>query len=304
MIKAEGISKKFGSIIAVNNVNLQVKEGEIFGLVGPDGAGKTTLMRIICDLILSDKGVVRVNGQTARERKKAKQENMDLGYMPQRFSLYGDLTVMENLIFFGSMYKLDKKVIKERSDKILGLTNLIQYKNRFGDNLSGGMKQKLALTCALIIRPKLLILDEPTYGVDPESRKEFWKILYSLNKEGITILVSTPYMDEAELCWRVAFMNEGKFVSVDTPVNLKKKFPYRVLELSANTKDPELFSDIEEVKDASLYGDKFRLIVSDSDIGMKKVLERLTKISAESSYINQVSPSMEDVFIMLAGSEV
>lgn len=305
MIQVEGVSKSFGRIKAVDKVSFQVKQGEIFGLVGPDGAGKTTLMRLICNLLTPDEGEIRVLGLGARERARQKGAAVhNFGYMPQRFSLYGDLTVMENLLFFGSMYKLSKEVIRQRSDEILELTNLIRFKNRFADNLSGGMKQKLALTCALVTRPSLLILDEPTYGVDPESRKEFWKILYTLNQEGMTILVSTPYMDEAELCKRVAFMNEGRFTTVDTPVSLKEKFPYEVLEIVSDSRNPDLFKNIREVLDSSLYGNKYRLILENSDRARKSVENRIREENLDVSYMQKAEPSMEDVFMILAGSGV
>ncbi|RNC28635.1 MAG: putative ABC transporter ATP-binding protein YbhF [Candidatus Dichloromethanomonas elyunquensis] len=304
MIKVKGITKRFGRLKAVNQVSFEVKEGELFGLVGPDGAGKTTLMRVISSLLNPEEGEVRVFGLTAKEREKQKDgEASNFGYMPQRFSLYGDLTVLENLLFFGSMYQLQKDIIIQRSEEILELTNLIQFKNRFADQLSGGMKQKLALTCALMTRPKLLILDEPTYGVDPESRKEFWKILYQLNGDGMTILVSTPYMDEAELCTRLAFMNEGKFKALDTPTGLKDTFAYQVWEVVSEAKDPELFKDVRGIYDSSLYGDKYRLIL---DINMEAgmlIEKQLENKGFAPLRLQRAVPSMEDVFVMIAGGE-
>ena len=207
MIHVHKLTKSFGTITAVNQVELQVNRNEIFGVVGPDGAGKTTLLRMICGLIEPNQGQVILFGQES----PSDRERSRLGYMPQRFSLYGDLTVMENINFFGGLYSLKKATIRKRAEEILSITNMQDFTDRLADNLSGGMKQKLALTCALITRPELLVLDEPTYGVDPESRKEFWKILYRLNREGVTVMVSTPYMDEAELCHRVAIMNEGRW---------------------------------------------------------------------------------------------
>jgi len=304
MIRVTKLVKTFGKIRAVGQASFEVRAGEIFGLVGPDGAGKTTLLRTICNLLTPDEGDIKVMGLTAREREKKKNlgEN-NFGYMPQRFSLYGDLTVMENLIFFGSMYCLPKDIIEQRSAEILELTNLIQFKNRFADHLSGGMKQKLALTCALVTRPKLLILDEPTYGVDPESRKEFWKILYKLNADGMTILVSTPYMDEAELCTRVAFLNEGKVTALDTPVGLRTNFPYQVWKVRSEARDPALFFDEADIYDSSLYGDKYRLIMNQDRDGEKLIKNKLAAKGITLNDLQKVSPSMEDVFVMMAGGE-
>ncbi len=298
MIRIESITKSFGSNIAVNDVNLEVREQEIFGLVGPDGAGKTTLMRIVCGLITPDAGQVVLAG-----RKQTGQATEGLGYMPQRFSLYGDLTVQENIDFFGSMYHLSKKTIRERADEVFTITKLAPFVHRFADNLSGGMKQKLALTCALITRPDILVLDEPTYGVDPESRKDFWMVLYRLNREGRTILISTPYMDEAELCVTVAFMNRGRIAVVDSPLALKQSFPYRLLEVRADSKEPSLFDGLPEVLEASLYGDRYHLMAADIDAARRAVVARLAARNIEARSIGEIPPSMEDVFVYLAEKE-
>lgn len=291
MIEVKQLTKSFNKLKAIDGVSFHLKKKEIFGIVGPDGAGKTTLLRIICGLITPDSGEVRTIGFTPG----------NFGYMPQRFSLYGDLTVMENLVFFGSMYTLKKDVIIKRSEEILELTGLIPFKNRLADKLSGGMKQKLALTCSLVTRPELLILDEPTYGVDPEFRKEFWKILYRLNGEGMTILVTTPYMDEAELCNRVAFISEGRITALETPGALRRDFPYQVWEVVSESKNPELFSQIGEVKDSSLYGDKYRLIIDQETNAAGLIRKTLDLKGYNLKSLQKVSPSMEDVFVILAG---
>lgn len=294
MIEVEALTKVFDHLTAVDKVSLKIDRGDIFGLVGPDGAGKTTLIRMLCGIVVPTGGRVNLFG----DKKEA------FGYMPQRFSLYGDLTVMENINFFGALYKLDKKTIRQRSDEILQLTGLLNFKSRFADNLSGGMKQKLALTCALVARPALLFLDEPTYGVDPESRKEFWKILYRLNKEGMTIFFSTPYMDEAELCKKVAFMDRGTILIANTPGNLKKQFPYKLLELKADTGDLDFINDLPEVVDASYYGDKYHVAVTETKRAGDAVTGMLTEKGINITHLEEIPPSMEDVFMSLAGKEV
>ncbi|GAB6181173.1 ABC transporter ATP-binding protein [Desulfotomaculum defluvii] len=294
MIILRELVKSFGPIQAVTKVSLEVQTGEIFGLVGPDGAGKSTLIRMICGLITPDSGSVELSLPEPTSERGA------FGYMPQKFSLYGDLTVAENIDFFGAMYGLNRQTIRQRSEEILQLTNLLSFKGRLADNLSGGMKQKLALTCALISRPSLLVLDEPTYGVDPESRKEFWKILYQLNKTGMTILVSTPYMDEAELCQRVGFMNNGQLAIVDAPAKLKGNFPYKVLEIKAATREPELFNQVRYVLDANFYGYKYHVVVEDVAGAIREIRSLLAERNIPLESIGQVAPTMENVFVTLA----
>lgn len=289
MIRVNGLGKSFDKLSAVKDVSFHVEKQDIFGIVGPDGAGKTTLIRMICGLMTPDKGEVLILGHTSRQIEKIKEY---LGYMPQRFSLYGDLTVWENICFFGFMYQLSREVIKDRAEGILEITRLLPFKDRYADNLSGGMKQKLALTCALVTRPSILVLDEPTYGVDPEFRKEFWRILYQLNREGITILISTPYMDEAELCMKVAFIDNGYIKALDSPANLKKNFPYLVLEASCKNTDIKYLHKIPGVLDAYFYGDKYHLIVN-KEINYLYLRKWLKDF-------REIKPSMEDVFVNLS----
>lgn len=301
MIQAEDVTRVFGRLTAVNRVNLRIERGEIFGLVGPDGAGKTTLLRILCGIVAPTAGRVTFADPASGNGQKARPV---LGYMPQRFSLYGDLTVLENVDFYGALYELDRETIRRRADELLLLTGLIGFKQRFADNLSGGMRQKLALTCALLARPEVLILDEPTYGVDPEYRKEFWKILYQLNREGITIIVSTPYMDEAELCRKVAFIDRGSIIAVDTPGNLKKKCPHRILELKAEARDLDFLGDLPEVVEAGFFGDKYHVAVREVEPAMAAITALLAEKKIGLIKLEEIPPSMEDVFVSLAGKEV
>jgi len=300
MIETVDLTKVFGSLTAVDQVSIKIEKGEIFGLVGPDGAGKTTLIRMICNLITPTSGSIKLFGTDIKNDRKAVES---FGYMPQRFSLYGDLTVMENINFFGAMYNLPPHTIQSRADEILEITGLIKFKKRLADKLSGGMKQKLALTCALVSRPEMLILDEPTYGVDPESRKDFWRILYNLNREGMTILVSTAYMDEAELCQKVAFLDRGRVTAIDTPGNIKGRFPYRVLEIKAENRDPDFLNRLDFVKDAYFYGGKFHVLV-DKDTTPAVFLNKIAVTNTGSLQVREVPPSIEDAFILLAGKEV
>lgn len=294
MIEVINLTKTFAAKTAVDRVSLKVPRQSIFGLIGPDGAGKTTLFRIICGLLRAESGQVLLDGVTVDKLGKGQ-----LGYMPQRFSLYRDLTVMENINFFGSLYRLGHNLIVERADEILHITGLSPFKNRLADQLSGGMKQKLALSCALLTRPAILILDEPTYGVDPDSRKEFWKILYQLNHEGMTVLLSTPYMDEAELCHQLAFINQGQLLAVDAPGNLKNKLQHQVLEVRSGIKDPYLFDGLPGVLYGSFYGYKHRLIVEDIDASSILITQRAKPQGGERFSLQEAEPSMEDLFVYL-----
>ncbi len=217
MIDVDHISKSFKDVKALDAITFKVNKGDIFGIVGPDGAGKTTLLRTICRLIKPDSGQATL--------AKGLSESGQLGYMPQKFSLYGDLSVMENIHLFGSLFGMDKILIDERADRILTMTGMLAFKERIADQLSGGMRQKLAITSALITQPELLVLDEPTYGIDPISRHEIWKLLRELNQGGMTILVSTPYMNEAELCSRLGYLDNGILHFLGTPGTFKNDYP-------------------------------------------------------------------------------
>ncbi|MCQ5374330.1 MAG: ABC transporter ATP-binding protein, partial [Candidatus Methanomethylicia archaeon] len=220
-IEISGLTKKFGDFVAVDNLDLRVRVGEIFGFLGPNGAGKTTTIRMMCGLMRQSKGTIRIYGYSIPEERS---ELIKItGYMAQRFSLYEDLSVYENMEFFGKLYGLNGENLRSRIRELLEFLDLKDVKDRLAGRLSGGMKQRLALGVALIHRPKLLVLDEPTAGVDPPIRRAFWEYLRGLNKEGTTILVTTHYMDEAENCDRIGLMNRGRLVAEGTPKELKRR---------------------------------------------------------------------------------
>lgn len=227
-IKTEKLTRKFNSVTAVDNLDLEVKEGEIFGLVGPDGAGKTTIMRLLTGILEPTSGDAWISQfHIVKDSEKLKE---NIAYMSQRFGLYGDLTVIENINFYADIYCVPQKKRTEKIDQLLEFSNLKPFKNRLARNLSGGMKQKLGLSCALVHTPKVLFLDEPTNGVDPVSRRDFWQILYLLLKEKVTIFYSTAYLDEAERCSRVGLIHKGRLMKCDSPSGIKKEENAKTLE--------------------------------------------------------------------------
>jgi ABC-2 type transport system ATP-binding protein len=296
MITLKRVAKRFGKVTAVDGLDLEVAEGEIFGLVGPDGAGKTTTIRMMLGIIDPSAGTITVLGEQNLERIKPQ-----IGYVPQRFSLYGDLTVIENIRLMGAMYGAAREEIEARAEAILAFTNLLPFKKRLADNLSGGMKQKLALAAGLMHRPRIFFLDEPTTGVDPVSRREFWQMLYQLNQEGTTVLVSTPYMDEAELCTRVAFMNHGRITACGPPARLKQDYPYRLLELAAPSKQlRQVLAGCPGILDLNAFGEKYHLAVDDPQPARLAVESRLAAAGIEVRSIREIPPTMEDLFVHLA----
>ncbi|SDF00144.1 ABC transporter ATP-binding protein [Sporomusa acidovorans] len=296
MITLTNVTKRFGKLTAVNNLNLRVEAGKIFGLVGPDGAGKTTTIRMIVGIMELSAGHINLLGSDQIEQVKDQ-----IGYVPQKFSLYGDLTVMENIRVIGALYGADERRVKELGTEILAFTNLLPFKDRLTDNLSGGMKQKLALAAGLMHRPKVFFLDEPTTGVDPVSRREFWQMLYRLNKEGMTIFVSTPYMDEAELCTQVAFMNQGQVVACDTPERLKAAYPYRLLELKAESKQIKKLLAKCPILDINAFGSYYHLVTA-PDLEGELPIEAALKAAGISGYgLREIPPTLEDIFVHLAG---
>jgi ABC-2 type transport system ATP-binding protein len=296
-IKAENLSKTFGPLVAVNRLNLSVKTGEIFGLVGPDGAGKTTIMRMFSGIMPPTGGEAWILDHPVTTEAEALKEK--IGYMAQRFALYGDLTVMENIHFYADLYDVPKKERSPRIERLLAFSNLTPFKTRLAQDLSGGMKQKLGLACALVHTPKVLFLDEPTNGVDPVSRRDFWRILYDLLREGVTIFVSTAYLDEAERCHRIGLMHQGHLFSVGTPDEIKTLIKGELWELRCpqRMKVREVLRTLPGVRGAGIFADRIHTLLEDGE-QTKKEMERLLRESGfEIISLRKIAPSLEDVFI-------
>ena len=283
--------------MAVKNLNLEVKTGEIFGLVGPDASGKTTTLRMLCGILPPDSGEARVAGCDIRKEAEPLKEKV--GYLPQRFGLYGDLTVLENIHFYADLYQVPNKKRKERIERLLRFANLEPFGKRKAQDLSGGMKQKLGLICALIHTPQILFLDEPTTGVDPLSRRDFWIILYDLLKEGVTILFSTSYLDEAERCNRIGLIYQGELLIVDTPSGVKAQMDGTILELRMENyqRGIKILEGIELLRSIVLSGDKIHILVDDPLKGERVVRKTLQAQRMEILDLTVVRPSLEDAFV-------
>jgi len=296
-IKVENISRRFGDIAAVDEVSFSVSPGELFGLVGPDGAGKTTLLRMLAGVLRPNRGDADLLGvSVSTEPETVKQE---IAYMPQRFGLYTDLTVMENLNFYADLYAVSKRERKQRLERLFHFSNLGPFKTRLAGALSGGMKQKLALSCALIHMPKILLLDEPTFGVDPISRRDLWLIVHEMVEEGVTAIVSTAYMDEAERFDRVALLNKGQVLAMDSPDQLQDNLEGDILTVMSSSprKARDVLRTETFVKQASLFGDKLHVIVRSASKDIPQVEQLLDQNGLSDVVINKTSASLEDVFI-------
>ncbi len=297
-ISINHISKSYKKVNALQDISFDIKAGELFGLIGPDGAGKTTLFRILTTLLIADEGTATVAGfDVVADYKKIRN---NVGYMPGKFSLYQDLTVKENLNFFATIFGT---TVEENYDLIKDIYVQIEpFKNRRAGKLSGGMKQKLALCCALIHRPKVLFLDEPTTGVDPVSRKEFWEMLKRLQKKDITILVSTPYMDEAELCDRVALIQDGKILEIDTPQAIVKHYPKSIYNVRANNMY-QLISSLKAYEfnhSAYPFGEFIHYTDRRTDFDPAHLLQYLKSRDLSNIIIEKTLPTIEDTFMELA----
>lgn len=298
IVLIEGLSKDFGATKAVRDLSLEVREGELFGLVGPDGAGKTTTLRMLAGILRPTSGDAWIDGISVRRDPEAIKEH--IAYMPQRFGLYQDLTVIENLLFYADLFRVPAKLRSDRIETLFGFSRLGAFKDRLAGALSGGMKQKLGLACALIHSPRILLLDEPTNGVDPVSRRDFWKILYDLLKEGISIIVSTAYLDEAERMTRVALMHHGSVIELGEPQELKDLVDGVVLELISSDigRSRKLLSGTPGVFDINVFGDSLHLRVRDEEVATA-VRRKLEELAVEIESLQQIEPGMEDAFLSL-----
>jgi len=299
MIQADHLTKRFGRVVAVEDLNLRIARGEIFGLIGPDGAGKTTAIRLLAAIMVPTKGRATVGGfDTVRQAEKTRRL---IGYMPQRFSLYGDLSVIENLSFFADIFSVRGRERRERIDQLLHFARLTEFRKRRADHLSGGMQKKLALACTLIHKPQVLFLDEPTTGVDPISRRDFWNILSDLHLEGVTLLVSTPYMDEAERCSRVGLMFEGRLMLSGRPDQLKRSVSGDMLALSTPqlSQARELLVALPGVLEVQIYGDLLHIFVDAADERQQDIADRLAEAQIQIVELRRSRPRMEEAFVSL-----
>jgi ABC-2 type transport system ATP-binding protein len=295
-IKTTNLTRSFGDNIAVDKLNLEVRKGELFGLVGPDGAGKTTTMRLLTAVLRPTSGDAWVVGHSILNEEEEIKER--IGYMSQRFGLYEDLTVMENIIFYADLYEVPRKERASRFDRLLSFSNLTPFKGRLAGNLSGGMKQKLGLACALIHTPQVLFLDEPTGGVDPVSRRDFWRILYDLLKEQITIFISTAYLDEAERCTRIGLIHRGRMLITDEPSRVKQTLGAPMVEISTSEtrRARDFIGSIPGVLSVNMYGDRLHVALERKDLA-GEIMEQLRRKGFPVEGEREIIPSLEDVFI-------
>lgn len=299
IIETRDLTKVFETTIAVNKLNLKVEKGEIFGLVGPDGAGKTTTIRLLTSIMKPTSGTARIDDKDSLRQSEDIREV--IGYMSQRFGLYQDLTVLENIQFYADIYGLSTSERNQKIEELLTFSQLIPFKNRLAGNLSGGMKQKLGLACALVHTPKVLFLDEPTNGVDPRSRHEFWRILHELLNEKVTIFLSTSYMDEAEKCNHVGFIYSGSLLIQGTPTEIKEKHPGKVFQLQVeNPREASRILQKELGTDAvTLFGNRIHILTLDEDSTLKIAKHLLPEVERNPSKMQLIPPSLEDTFIAL-----
>ena len=296
-IEFSDVTKIYGSVTALTAVSFTVARGEMFGVIGPDGAGKTTAIRIACGLLRADRGTVRILGHDPVQAHR--RITGAVGYLSQRFSLYGDLTIDENVAFFAEIHGM--REYGRRRDQLLDMTQLTAFRGRRADQLSGGMKQKLALACTLVHEPQVLILDEPTTGVDPVARREFWKLLSEFLSRGLTIVMATPYLDEAERCGRVLLLHDGRVLAIDAPAALQHAYAGRLFEVVTATDRPplEALAALPGVTDVQGFGGRAHVTVAarhDGDVA-RDIRAGLSRKQLDVVSVRQITPTLEDVFI-------
>jgi ABC-2 type transport system ATP-binding protein len=298
-IECRSLTKTFGAVTAVAGLDLAMPRGELFALVGPDGGGKTTTLRMLAGILTPSGGEAWVAGHSVIREAEALKEK--IAYMSQRFGLYGDLTVLENLHFYADLFEVPKHDRAARIERLLGFSNLTPFKDRLADKLSGGMKQKLGLACALIHTPEIVLLDEPTNGVDPVSRRDFWRILYEMLREGVTILVTTAYLDEAERCHRVGLMHQGRLMAVDTPGAVKRLLPGHLTEIQVTDgwRGRQCLERVPEARSVTLFGHRLHVMLDDRERDLPAVVAALAAAGLEPRDPRPVVPSLEDVFIAM-----
>lgn len=297
-VKVQNLEKKFGSFTAVNKINFEVKRGEIFGFLGPNGAGKSTTIRMLCGILSPTSGEGTVGGfDIIKEQEEIKQ---NIGYMSQKFSLYDDLTVEENVDFYSGIYKIPKNEQASRKEEVIKIANIEAFRHNLTRTLSGGWKQRIALGCALIHRPNIIFLDEPTSGVDPITRANFWQVIKDLAKKGVTVFITTHYMDEAENCDRMTLIYKGNIIAMGTPEEMKTKFMKdEVIEIKIIGAEEwvDKISVCEGVEEAALFGNGIHAVTPDAKKTMDKITALLKEGNARDFSIRKIKPSLEDVFV-------
>jgi ABC-2 type transport system ATP-binding protein len=295
------ITKHFGAVRAIDSLSFEVARGEIFGLVGPDGAGKTTTLRVLAGVMSADAGAVSVDGVDVLAEPERVRDR--ISYMPQRFGLYEDLTVDENIRFYAEVFEVPRAVRQQRAVRLLGASGMESFRRRLAGELSGGMKQKLGLTCSLVHAPRVLLLDEPTTGVDPVSRREFWQILYGLREEGVTILISTAYLDEAERCDRLALLHEGRMAYCESPLELRRRMPGAMIEVPtpAARAARACLAGLPGVLGVLMVGDGVHVHVEGADGRAAQLGAALRTAGVPHGEPRAITPSVEDLFVALVG---
>lgn len=301
-IETHDLTKAFPHVIAVKNLGLKVRKGEVFALVGPDGAGKSTTIRLLATLLLPSSGGARVSGYDVV--RQSEEVRPLIGYMSQRFNLYPDLTVLENLNFSAGIYQVSQEARASTLPELLRFARLTEFQNRRAEHLSGGMKQKLALACTLIHEPEVLFLDEPTTGVDPLSRRDLWRILSRLHSRGVTIFLTTPYMDEAEKCTSVAFMDQAEIILEGTPGEIKARLPGEILQIDARPlrRAREWLKDQEWVDEVEIYGEVLQITAWEAERRKKELVKGLMAEGMQVTGVKKIRPSMESAYVHLMKS--